>query len=104
MIGSIVHVHSLEIGSLPGPIHIVVLPAHSPASLVRISCILPSVPAAMQAFMSSIVQPGGNFISGWLELAVSLDAFAFASEATRAAAASVANTASIVLGRFMEAP
>src|SRR4051812_26572254 len=104
MIGSIVHVQSLEIGSLPGPIHMVVLPAHSPASLVRASCISPGVAAAMQAFMSSIVQPGGNFISGWLDLEVSLDAFAFASEAMRAAAESVANTASIVLGRFMEAP
>src|SRR3954470_11642043 len=104
MMGSMGHVHSLVIGSLPGPIHMVDLPAHSPASFVRSSCILPGVAAAMQAFMSSMVQPGGSFISGGFDLAASLDASAFASEAMRIAAERVANAARIVLGRVMMAP
>src|SRR3954469_23676061 len=104
MMGSMVHVHSLVMGSLPGPIHIVDLPVHSPASFVRSSCIFPGVAAAMQAFMSSMVQPGGSFISVELDLASSFDASAFASDATRAAAERVATSATIVLGRAMMSP
>ena len=59
-----VEVHSLVIGGPSGPIHIVDLPVHSPASLASSSCILPGVPASMQAFMSSMVQPGGSFNIG----------------------------------------
>src|SRR5262245_58386356 len=63
MIGVTVDVHSLVMGSPSGPIHIVDLPVHSPASLARSSCILPGVPARMQACMSSAVQPAGSFRS-----------------------------------------
>src|SRR6478672_8484167 len=101
MMGSIVDVHSLDMGSLPGPIHIWHLPVHSPASLVRNSCILPGVPAAMQAFMSSIVQPGGSLNSGWPDLASSLAASACASVAITIAAERVAKAATIDLGRVM---
>src|SRR3954469_16051931 len=104
MMGWIDDVHSLVIGSLPGPIHIVVLPVHSPASLVRISCIFPGVPAAMQAFMSSMVQPGGSFISGELDLAASFEASALASDAMQMAANRVATAARIDWGRVMLGP
>ena len=57
--------------------HMVDLPVHSPASLASSSCILPGVPAAMQAFMSSMVQPGGSFIS--LAGATGLVSFAWAT-------------------------
>src|SRR5262245_18399827 len=63
MIGVMVAVHSLFIGSTLGPIHIVVLPSHAPAPCRRNSCILPGAPAAMHACMSAAVQPGGSFSS-----------------------------------------
>src|SRR3954463_466711 len=100
-----VDVQSLVIGGPSGPIHMVDLPVHSPASFASSSCILPGVPAAMQAFMSSMVQPGGSFISGWPDLAessrASFDASALASEAMRMAAESVAKAAKIAFGRDM---
>src|SRR5258706_6120908 len=65
MMEVIVQVHSLLIGSESGPIHMVFLPRQVPAPLARYSCILPGVPARMQACMSAWVQPGGSFISGW---------------------------------------
>src|SRR5687768_3705645 len=66
MIGVMVEVTGLVIGgtSGAGDIHIVCFPCHAPASFASSSCILHGVPAAMHAFMSSSVQPGGSFISG----------------------------------------
>src|SRR3954451_7706250 len=72
MIGVIVVLLFDFVASAPGAIHIVFSPSQTPASLARTSCILPGVPAIMQACISSIVQPSGSFISGWpavLELA-----------------------------------
>jgi hypothetical protein len=63
MSDEIVIVHSLFVGSGTPGIHIVLVPCHVPTSFARRSCILPGVPATMQAFMSSSVQPGGSFIS-----------------------------------------
>ena len=59
------------IGSAPGAIHIVFLPFQTPTSFARRSCILPGVAAAIKAFMSSAVQPGGSLNSGWAGLGVS---------------------------------
>src|ERR1044072_6177472 len=98
MIGVTVEVHSLVVGSPSGPIHMVDFPVHSPASLASSSCILPGVPAAMQALMSSMVQPGGSFISGWPAGAVSLAASAMANEpASAAMPAAATNTGTIIL-------
>src|SRR4051812_31250296 len=93
MIGVTVDVHSLVIGWPSGPIHIVVLPLHSPASLASSCCILPGVPASMQAFLSSMVQPGGNLISACPAGAVSFLASAIEMETTIAAIATAATNA-----------
>src|SRR5690242_10609036 len=93
MIGVTVEVHSLVIGSPSEPIHMVDLPVHSPASLARSSCILPGVPAAIQAFMSSMVQPAGSLISGWPAGVPTLAASAAINEPTSAAIPAVATSA-----------
>src|SRR5437879_2802107 len=63
--GLTVNVQSPLIGSAPGYIHIVHLPCQTPMLLARCSCILPGVPASMQAWRSASVQPGGGLICGW---------------------------------------
>src|SRR5690606_18622016 len=62
--GVTVVVHSDVIGAWSGSIHMLLLPVHVPTPLRISACSLPGMPATMQACMSSIVQPGGNFISG----------------------------------------
>ena len=57
-----VAVPSLVIGSVSGAIHMLVLHFQVPMSWARCSCILPGVPAAIMACMSSAVQPGGSGI------------------------------------------
>src|SRR5687767_10047392 len=96
MSDEIVIVHSLFVGSVTPGIHIVLVPCHVPTSLASRSCILPGVPATMQAFMSSSVQPGGSFISGALEPAAVCadDCASFAGSAIATTAANPNDTTS----------
>src|SRR6478736_3767692 len=97
MIVVTVDVHSLVIGSPSGPIHIVVLPVHSPASLASSSCILPGVPASMQACMSSMVQPLGSLKSAGRPVGLS----SFACATVRAASAAMPAAATIEASNFL---